>query len=163
MTLYRFSPIETREQFDTALEYVSIGVGDLVLKLCGERMPVPILKLFAHYPSEYPVLEAFVNERGARSDVSSGNSHYADVSPVLTVSNADITLLGVRRADPYRTQVGCGDCIVEDFAAFAARIQERQPDFARPVNNEHGLSMIELWHPDFDVLGYIIPPQGSGQ
>jgi hypothetical protein len=157
VSLYKFSPIETQEQFEAALGYVAENVGNLAVRLCGQRMPVPILKLFAHYNSEYQILEGFVKRHGQKAKVSSGNSFYVHVKSGLRVAGEPIELLGVRRPDPYRMQVGCGDYVVDDFQGFADKVIQAQPEYARPVENAHGLSMVELWHPDFDVLGYIIP------
>jgi len=157
MSEFRFIPIDSRDGFEEALNYVAEKVGDLSLAVCGERLPVPILKLFAHNDDEYEKLEGFVRQYGQKAEVSSKMSFYVDVGTGLTVAQTPISLLGVRRPDPNSPQVGCGDYEVVDFPAFAARVQSEHPDNARAVQNAHGLGMVELRHPDFDVLGYIIP------
>jgi hypothetical protein len=159
MELYRFSPIKTKEHFRAAIEYVATRCGDLALEITGEKLPVTIVKLFAHYPDEYEALEAWVREHGKRADVSSRNSFYVDVASGLTVAGQKITLLGVRKPDPYRMQVGCGDYEVTDLAGLTERAAALQPEYVRSVENAHALGMTELWHPDFDVLGYVIAAQ----
>ncbi|MEK7572150.1 MAG: hypothetical protein AAB553_07820 [Patescibacteria group bacterium] len=71
------------------------------------------------------------------------------------INGQQIKLLGVRVVDPYRMQVGCGDYEVENFAAFRKKYLNTSP-FIRDAKDAH--DMLELWHPDYDVLGYIIAP-----
>jgi hypothetical protein len=122
-------------------------------------MPAPILKLFAHYDDEYDYLAEVVLRHGLRSNISSATSFYVAVKDGFKVKDLPLRLLGVRHPDPYRMQVGCGDYEVEDFEAFTTALMKAQPAYARPVHNAHGLAMIELWYPDFDVLGYLVPPK----
>lgn len=160
MTEFRFCPIDTHKKFEEALEYVADSAGMLALRLCGERLPVSIVKLFAHDEKEYSFLESLVRQHGQRSEVSSGMSFYVDVSTGLTIMGTGITLLGVRKPDPTKSQIGCGDYEIPDFPNFAERVLKEQPEYAQPVENAHGLGMVELHHPDFDVLGYIVSSEG---
>lgn len=157
MSTHKFFPIGSEDQFNEALEYLAAKVGDLLTAVSDERLPVPILKLFAHDTQEYQKILAFVNSHGTKAAVSSSMSHYVNVTSGLTVAGTRIKLLGVRKPDATRPQVGCGDYEVDDFDAFAKKILVEQPQYAGAVQNAHGSHMIELKHPDFDVIGYVIP------
>ena len=149
--------IENEEAFNEALGYIAEKVGDISLLLTGKRLPVTVLKLFAHNDGEYEALERLVRQHGQKAEVSSGNSFYVDVDSGLMIADTPISLLGVRRPFVDRPQVGCGDYEVDDFPTYASELLKKQPQFARQVQNAHRLDMVELWHPDFDVLGYVIP------
>lgn len=151
--------VDTEEAFEDALNYIAEKVGDLANRLLGERLPVPILKFFAHSDEEYQILETIVGHYGPKAKVSSGNSFYVEVNNGLVVANTPISLLGVRRPDMSRPQVGCGDYIVENFDEFTSKLHSEQPQFTQFVENAHGSKMLELRHPDFDVLGYVIKPK----
>jgi hypothetical protein len=68
------------------------------------------------------------------------------------IKEYDIKYLGVRIVDPYRLHVGCGDYEIENFEEFKKQ-NTGTSQFIRNFNND----IIELWHPDFDVLGYVNP------
>lgn len=89
---------------------------------------------------------------GPKSKYTSQTSFYIDVDK--KVNGYQIKLLGLRIVDPYRMQVGCGDYEVDNFQKF--RSKHISLPFIRDITKYP--NMLEIWHPDFDVLGYIIPP-----
>jgi hypothetical protein len=62
--------------------------------------------------------------------------------------------IGIRIPDPYRLQTGCVDFQVENPAKFIKSLPKNRNNYIRPFPDAPDTFM-ELWHPDFDVLGYI--------
>lgn len=152
MHLYRFSPITDETAFQEALEYITEQLEELSLKILGEKLPVSYLKLFTHYPDEYTYLHDLVTKMGPESPFTSKTSFYAKVDK--TIKDQHISYIGVRIIDPYRMQVGCGDYEVEDFESYKEKFRDNP--FVRYLPEEN---MLEIWQPDFDVLGYVIPKE----
>ncbi|HVZ12732.1 MAG TPA: hypothetical protein VG965_06915 [Patescibacteria group bacterium] len=65
--IYRFSPIESEENFKQVLEYLTIELDKLAQKLTGESLPITTLKVFPHYPEEYEYLIDLVSKLGPKS------------------------------------------------------------------------------------------------
>jgi hypothetical protein len=147
---YRFSPITTKEQFKSALAYTSEQLVQLAETVLQKSLRPDTLKIFAHYYDEYDTLRDLLSHYGPKSSISSETSLYVDSSE--EVNDDLIKWLGIRVVDPYRAQVGCGD-----YAANYSEIAERylgKTTYVRKV--DHALTMLEIWHPDFDVLGYVV-------
>jgi hypothetical protein len=56
--------------------------------------------------------------------------------------------------DPYRSQVGCGDFVVSNLKDFEDKYLGKTKWIRRMEHPQY--EMMELFHPDIDVLGYII-------
>ena len=149
MTLYRFSPITTKEQFETALAYISEQLTKLAETVLQESLRPASLKIFAHYHDEYDRLRDLLPSYGVVSS-SSKTSLYVNSS--LEIRGDRVEQIGIRVVDPYRAQVGCGD-YAADYDEIAERYLGKTP-YVRKV--DHALTMLEIWHPDFDVLGYVV-------
>lgn len=149
-SLYRFSPIESEEDFKYALEYIASELEKLSQELLTQSLPINTLKVFAHYPEECDYLYKLVSKMGPKASISSGTSLYVEVNEQIHGHN--IKYLGVRIVDPYRLHVGCGDYEVVDIEEFRKQHTNSSP-FVRNFRED----MIELWHPNYDILGYIIP------
>jgi hypothetical protein len=155
---YRYSPIKSEKELDRAWEYLVREISRLSEVVTGEPMPATILKLFAHYPDEYEYLRAQLLEYGEAAPISSKTSLYVKVD--RKIAGQQVNYLGVRIVDPYRMQVGCGDYEVEDYDQFVSKWVGKKP-FVRDIATSAGIPLIELWDPDFDVLGYVIRPLAS--
>lgn len=149
-TLYRFSPIKDEKTFNAALEYITCELEKLSQKLFDEKLSITILNVFAHYPEEYKYLHTLVSQKGPKAQFSSESSLYVEHSQKIV--DYTIEYLGVRIVDPYRMQVGCGDYEVDNFDEFKKKWLGKS-DFIRQFSDD----MIEIWHPDFDILGYVVP------
>ncbi len=148
--IYRFSPITSPEGIDEAYSYITTELERLSLLLFGKKLPITILKIFAHYLDEYDYLYKQISQKGNPAPFNSKTSYYAEFP--TKIAGYEITHVGLRIADPYRLHVGCGDYEIPDFADFKKKYLGTSP-FIREFNSE----MLEVWHPDFDILGYIIP------
>ncbi len=72
----------------------------------------------------------------------------------MTVNDDPIEYVGIRVPDPYRAQVGCGDFVVSNYEEFKTKCLGKS-EFIREVPHQK-YEMLELFHPDVDVLGYIV-------
>ncbi|HWA52249.1 MAG TPA: hypothetical protein VG895_04295 [Patescibacteria group bacterium] len=149
-TIYPFSPIKNEKDLNKALEYITSELEKLSLEIFQEKLPITTLKIFPHYFDEYDYLYDLISKKGPREPFSSETSLYIKVQEKIL--NYNINYLGVRIVDPYRLQVGCGDYEIDNFQEFKNKWKDKSP-FIRNFKED----MIEIWHPDFDVLGYVIP------
>ena len=150
--LYRFSPIHTEKELYIALNYLTVELEKLSASFFSEKLPVTVLKIFAHHPEEYQFLYSYFKAKGKPAIFNTDKNFYVKVSEELHGNH--ITYMGVRIPDPYRMQVGCGDYEVSDFDNFRSKyINSNQ--FIRDAKD--ATKMLEIWNPDSDVLGYVIP------
>ena len=149
--LYRFSPIKTEAELEEALTYITIQLEQLSLKLFNEKLPINTLKIFPHYFEEYDYLYNLITNLGPKALFSSASNYYAQVDRMI--NGYGIKYIGVKTVDPYRLHVGCGDYEIYNFEEFRKK-QINKSKFIRDLKDE---DMLEIWHPDFDILGYIVP------
>lgn len=152
--IYRFSPIKDEKSLLQVFEYLAIQLNNLSNKLFNLTLPVTSLKVFSHYPEEYNFLRKIISSMGSEVPFNSPTSFYVKVDQKFV--DHDIGYLGIRVVDPYRLQVGCGDYEILDFENFKKHHLLRS-EFVRPFSNDSNI--LEIWHPDFDILGYAIPSQ----
>ncbi len=148
--LYRFSPIENEKVFKQVLEYLTSELEKLSQKLLKQSLPITTLKVFPHYPEEYAYLHKLISKKGPKASFSSDTSLYVQVNEKIKGHN--IKYLGVRIVDPYRLQVGCGDYEIKNIEEFKKQ-NTNTSQFVRNFRED----MVELWHPNFDILGYVVP------
>lgn len=159
---YKFSPIKDADELLSAVTYVVKEVGALSKQLIGSELPVSSVKIFAHYPDEYQTLKELLGTLGEPT-FETYTSMYVKLHNPITVSGQIVELLGIRIPDPYRSQVGCGDFAIEESYGEFEKKHITSDDPSRFVRKAvgHTLSMIEFWHPDSDVLGYILAPDSE--
>lgn len=150
--LYRFSPIKDEQTVDKVFLYLTQELERLSLKIFKEKLPIDTLKIFAHYPDEYNYLYDLISKMGDKSEYSSETSFYVDVDK--KISGHNIKLIGLRIIDPYRMQAGCGDYEVSNFNDIKKKYLNSS-QYVRDM--KRSTDMLEVWHPDFDILGYIVP------
>lgn len=150
--IYRFSPIKDTETFEKVLNYITVELDKLSQKLLGESLPINTLKIFPHYLDEYDYLHKLIEPMGPKAPFNSETSLYVEVKK--EIEGFTIDYLGVRVVDPYRLHVGCGDYEIKNFEEFKTKYLHTSP-YIREIEGRD--DMIEFWHPDFDVLGYVVP------
>jgi hypothetical protein len=153
MNIYKFSPIKSEKELFETYKYIAEELEKLSQKVFGKTLPITTLKVFPHYPEEYDFLYKLVSDMGTPATFNSESSYYSKVKKEINGINIDY--LGVRIVDPYRLHVGCGDYEIEDFDEFKKQFLGKSP-FIRQFSDKE---MIEVWHPDFDILGYVIPKE----
>lgn len=150
--LYTFSPITSKVQFDEALKYIVEKAEELSTQLTGTRLPVATVKVFAHYPEEFQFMKSILGEYGKPSTIGRSTSIYVDSS--VTIGGNQINNVGIRVPDPYRLQTGCVDFKVEHPIEFVKSLPKNEDGYIRPFP-DMPKEFVELWHPDFDIAGYI--------
>lgn len=154
MKLYRFSPIDNEGLCFEALQHIDSKLRELSMLVIDEDIRINTLKIFAHYAAEYKFLKDWIDSLGTNEDDGSATSYYVKPSELMTVNNDPIEYVGIRVPDPYRAQVGCGDFVVKNFDEFKNKYMGKT-EFIREVTHPK-YQMLELFHPDIDVLGYIV-------
>ena len=154
MKFYRFSPLQNNEDCTKALEYIQEKLRELSKLIIEEELPINTLKIFAHYEDEYAFLKKWVNSIGTNEDEGSLTSYYVKSHEPMVINDDPIDYVGIRVPDPYRSQVGCGDYVVSNFEEFKAKYLGKSPYIREKSHQKY--QMLELFHPDMDVLGYIV-------
>jgi hypothetical protein len=157
--LYAFSPITTKAKFDDALVYIVRRLTQLSEELTGTRLKLENAKVFAHYPDEFEFLKQIIAGYGEPAAMGRATSMY--VKTDLHIEGSYLRQIGIRIPDPYRMQVGCGDYEVDNKSALISTLAPDARGFVRPFP-DLPQQFIELWHPNFDVAGYIKLPSESG-
>jgi len=147
---YRFSPVVGEENLKKVFEYIANELQSLLMKICNEKLPITTLKVFPHFEDEYESLHTIIARMGEPAPFNSNTSFYAKCDEQISGNN--INYLGVRVVDIERPQVGCGDFEIDDFEEFSKKYVGKS-EFVSNFRRD----MLEVWHPEFDVLGYIIP------
>ena len=148
MNLYRFSPIENKEQLFKAVAYVASEVLRLIETTTSNAYPISYLTIFTHYREEYEKLISILPDLGKVSDANNGLQVELD-KPVNKINR-----LRIRKPDPYRMQVGCADLNVGDYNTFKEKYLSSSTNLRLIERLEY--EMIEFFNPDFDVLAYSV-------
>ncbi len=153
---YPFTPIISEAKLAPALEFLAenaAALGEVVLGRPGIELGT--LCFFAHTPEELVFLRQAVLTRGPQSDLTHGATLYADTN--FLAGGHTIMRFGVRDVtipDEARTQLGYGDFAVDDYDLLA--IQTRANPYVKPITSGQGRPLLQLQHPDFDVLGFVV-------
>ena len=161
MKLYRFSPIENKEQLLEAIMHTHFACFELCKKAFGRYLPVAgNMGIFCHYDDEYKYLTKLREELTEKSD-NLNQKYYRLHKPIIIPAKDNVpetiyTYLYIRRPDQYRAQTGDVDFVLEDEKY--AELKDVLPNskfikvriFERP-----DLDMVELSNPDIDALAYI--------
>ena len=85
---------------------------------------------------------------------SENHGPLVELSTPLKLTNGELKLLRIREPDPYRMQVGCSDFIVPDYQEFKNQFLGKSENLR--LIERPDLELIEFFHPDFDVLAYVL-------
>lgn len=162
MKLYRFSPIESKEQLFEAVRYIHFACYKLCKQSFGEYLPnAGNMGVFCHYDSEYERLVKIRKELTEPSD--DPNQKYFKLHEPITIPAQDdvpettYTHLYIRKPDPYRHHVGDIDFYLEpaQYAELKQSLLNGKIIKGARVFPRNDLDMIELYEPDVDALGYV--------
>ncbi len=151
--LYRFSPIETKEQLLESISYISNKTTEFCRKIIGEEYPISSLTIFSHYPDEFENLKEILLEMGELR--IENNGPFVELHESISLPNNELRLLRVRKPDPYRMQVGCNDFEAPDYEEFKRKYLSSKENNLRLIKRED-YEMVEFFDPDYDVLAYIL-------
>lgn len=162
MKLYRFSPIENKEQLLEAVRHIHFACNKLCEQSFSKYLPnAGNMGIFCHYDSEYQKLVEVRNQMVKPSD--DPNQKYFELLEQITipaqngVPETTYTYLYIRKPDIYRAQVGDIDFYLEQAEYDELKqslIDSVQIPGAR-IFPRNDLDMIELYNPDIDALGYV--------
>jgi len=162
MKLYRFSPIENKEQLLEAVKHIHFACYELCKQSFGEYLPnAGNMGVFCHYDDEYEQLVAIRKEITEPSD-NPEQKYFALYEPIVIPANDGVpqtayTHLYIRKPDPYRHHVGDVDFYLEPEQYDELKqslLSGKQIKGAR-VFPRNDLDMVELHDPNIDVLGYV--------
>ena len=162
MKLYRFSPIENKEQLIKAIKHTHFECFKLCKKAFGKYLPVAgNIGIFCHYDNEYKFLTKLREELTDKND--NWNQKYFRLhKPIIISAKDDIpetiyTYLYIRHSDKDKPQVGDIDFVLEkdkfnelkNLSLNGGNINDVEI-FYRP-----DLNMVRLSKIDVDILPYI--------
>lgn len=153
MKLYRFSPIQSKEQLLKVITYVAKRNSKLCKKIIGKTLSIKSLTIFSHYPNEYEQLIKIALELGTK--LKEHNGLYVTLNEPIKVGKHTITQLRIRQPDPYRMHVGCNDFEIRDYEDFKREYLNKYPNNLRAIKRPE-FEMIEFFDPDFDTLAYVV-------
>ena len=162
MKLYRFSPIQNKEELLKAIRYVHLACNKLCKQSFGEYLPnAGNLGIFCHYDDEYDRLIALRKEMTEESD--NLNQKYFRLHEPITIPAKDgipettYTHLYIRKPDPYRHHVGDVDFSLkpEEYKELKQAMQNGEVVKGARIFPRQDLDMIELYDPDVDACGYV--------
>lgn len=163
MGLYRFSPIASEAELYKVIEYLHKTCHELCFDVFGKYLPVAgNVGIFSHYDNEFADLSKL------RSALTAGvpnynNKYFKLLEPITISAQGDIPeatyeFLYIRNPDPYRSQVGDVDFMLNpsEHEVFKRGLttnefHNKARIFSRPEEN-----MIELFDTDKDVLSYVV-------
>ncbi|CAN5708105.1 hypothetical protein BH23PAT2_BH23PAT2_10320 [soil metagenome] len=162
MKLYRFSPIDNKEQLIEAMKYIHFACHQLRKQSFGKYLPnAGNIGIFCHYDDEYERLKAIRNKITEPSN-NSDQKYFKLYEPIVIsvrdgVPTTTYTHLYIRKPDPYRHHVGDVDFYLEQgqYDELKQSLLDGKQIKGARVFPRHDLDMIELYDPDVDVLGYI--------
>ncbi len=162
MKLYRFSPIENKEQLIEAIKHTHFMCFELCKKAFGNYLPVAgNMGVFCHYDNEYEFLIKLREELTEKSD-NFNQKYFRLHEPIVVPAKDDVpettyTYLYIRRPDQYRAQVGDVDFVVEDdkYIELKKSLSQGTNINGAKVFDRPDLDMVELSDPDIDALAYV--------
>ncbi len=162
MKLYRYSPINDKSEMIRAAHHIHIQCNELCYKALGKYLPNSgNMGIFCHYDDEYHALTEIRKQITEASD-NINQKYFRLHEPITFDQKNDIpqtsyTHLYIRKPDPYRHHVGDVDFYLspDDYGDLKNRLLNGETIRNARIFPRNDLDMIELYHPDYDVLGYI--------
>jgi hypothetical protein len=146
-------PVSTALDLRAELSYIASQADKLSKLVTGNTLPIDTLTILTHHPHEFDYLGALIKNYGPKSKYSHGKTLY--IEPVdLEVNGYRIKYLGARAPDSTRPQRGYADFPVDNLEIVAQKYSVSS--YINATKSGTGQRMLELRHPDFDVLGYIV-------
>ncbi len=162
MKLYRFSPIETKEQLLEAIKHTHFACFLLCKKVFSKYLLVAgNIGVFCHYDDEYKFLTKLREELTEISD-NLNQKYFRLHTPIIVPAKDDVpettyTYLYIRRPDQYRAQAGDVDFVAdnEKYIELKESLLKGAKINGAKVFDRPDLDMIELSDPDIDALAYV--------
>lgn len=150
MKLYRFSPISNEKQLLATVRYIVRQNTLLCRKITGKALPISYVTVFSHFPAEYRKLKNVCNKLG--EIVGENNGPKFAMNNPIKIGSHKITYLRIRKPDTYRMHAGCCD-LDADYGTMKAKFSKYKNS---RIIKHPDMEMIEFFHPEFDVLAYVV-------
>jgi hypothetical protein len=162
MKLYRLSPIQNENQLLEAITYVHFSCYRLCQRSFGNYLAnAGNIGIFCHYDDEFTKLKQIRGDLCEPTD-NPELKYFTLLKPIVMAAKDGIpeiiyTHLYIRKPDPYRSHVGDIDFILdqEEYIELKRAMVNGKPVEGARVFERPDLDMIELYHPDIDVLAYV--------
>jgi hypothetical protein len=164
MQLYRFSPIESKEQLLKAIEHIHFSCFALCKQMFNDYLPVAgNIGVFCHYDDEFKFLQKLRQEMTEPSEEPK-QKYFKLREPIYIAAKDGVpetvyTHLYIRKPDIYRAQVGDIDFVIEEekYRELKTSLQDGAIITGARIFDRSDLDMVELYNPDIDALGYVSP------
>jgi hypothetical protein len=162
MKLYRFSPINSKEELKKAINHIH----QKAYKLCKISFWEYLenswnMWIFCHYDEEFTFLKKIREELTLPSN-NLNQKYFELYNPIIIPKKGNIpetiyTHLYIRKPDPYRHHVWDIDFYLspEKYEDIKKYLLEWNEIKNARVFDRQDLDMIELYNPDIDVLAYL--------
>ncbi len=162
MNLYRFSPIKTEGDLYQAIHHLHHESYQLCFSSFGRFLPNSgNAGIFCHYPDEYSFLTD-IRLRLTQPGDHPNQKYFTLHTPINIPATAEIptavyTHLYIRAPDPYRHHVGDIDFYLpsNEYTVLKKDLLNGKIIQNARIFPRADLDMIELYHPDIDVLAYV--------
>jgi hypothetical protein len=162
MKLYRFSPIQNKEELFEAIKHIHYKCYQLCKESFGLYLPnAGNIGVFCHYDDEYEML-INIRKELTKSSNNPNQKYFELYKPFVISANNDIpetvnTHLYIRKPDPYRSQVGDVDFYFEEnkYKELKKELLNGKKMKGARIFDRPDLDMIELYNPDVDALAYV--------
>ena len=159
---FSFSPIKSRKELYSAIEYLHISCHKLCKKVFGKYLLVAgNLGIFSHFDEEF---EFLINLRQEITDDNKNwnKKYYFLHEPIIIpaindIPSATYTYLYIRRPDKNKPEVGDIDFILNKqiFKKFKEVSVQNYIFNGVEIFYRPDLDMLKLSNPNYDVLPYI--------
>ena len=164
MKLYRFSPIQSKDQLFEAIRHIHSESFKLCKQSLGQYLPVAgNMGIFCHFDDEHAFLTSIRKELTEQSD-NANQKYFKLHEPIVIPAGEDIpeatyTHLYIRKPDPYRHHVGDVDFYIEpdEYSKLKQSLLDGAQIPGARIFPREDLDMIELYNPESDVLAYVSP------
>lgn len=161
MKLYRFSPIENKEQLLEVIKYTHFKCFELCKKTFGRYLPVAgNIGIFCHYDDEYKSLTELREQLTEKSD-NWNQKYYRLHEPITIPTQGDVpdtvyTYLYIRKPDQHG-EVGDVDFVLNDkeYCELKNTLLKGIEIKGVKIFDRPGLDLIKLFDPDIDALSFI--------
>lgn len=162
MKLYRFSPIQEKEELLEAISYIHFACYKLCKQSFGKNLPnAGNMGVFCHYDDEYARLVQ-IREQITKPSDDPNQKYFELLDPIVIPAKDDVpettyTHLYIRKPDIYRAQAGDVDFYIEqnDYNNLKSELANGKKITGARIFPRKDLDMIELFNPDIDALGYV--------
>ena len=161
MELYKFSPIENKEQLLEAIKYTHFKCFELCKKTLGKYLPVAgNIGIFCHYNDEYEFLTGLREQLTEKSD-NWNQKYYRLHEPITIPAQGDVpetvyTYLYVRKPDQHG-EVGDVDFVLNDkeYQELKDGLLKGKKIRGIEILDRPDLDLIKLFDPDIDAASFI--------